>query len=76
MQNTLRHHVLFLEHRLQTLNDQLTSPQPLNVGHESLQSEIRVVQSALAHYQKAFDLEQLIVSSQSSTTPGTLHRMR
>jgi hypothetical protein len=77
MQNTLRHHILFLEHRLQGLRDQLTSPLPINIGCERLESEIRVVQRALGHYQQAFDLEQLIVSSSHpNISPGTVPRTR
>jgi hypothetical protein len=76
MQNTLRHHLLFLEHRLQALKDQLTIPLPLDDSHERLESEIRVVQRALTYYQEAFDLEQLIVSSHSSITSDARQRLR
>jgi hypothetical protein len=63
MQSTLQEHILRLELKIQTLCDQLTDPYRTNAERERFQAEIRVAELALAHYRKAYELEQ------SSTNP-------
>ena len=60
MQNTLHEHIMRLELNIQALSDQLTDPHLTTPERDQIESEIRIAELALAHYRKAYELEQTV----------------
>lgn len=60
MQSTLFQHFVFLEEKLLSLRDQVTDPSCTSADIDRIKAEIVVVESALAHYRAAIDLERTI----------------
>ena len=58
MDRTLHEHILYLEHRIQSLRDQLTESHRTAGERERVGAEIKVAELALAHYRAAYDLEK------------------
>ena len=68
MQRALGEHIRTLEQRLNTLSS-LVMQENRTHRRNQLESELRAVESALAHYRLAFDLESSI--SMTSIAGGT-----
>lgn len=58
MKNTLQEHVLGLEHKVQALLDQLTSPDHSAEERERIVEEMSAAELALAYYRKPYRIEQ------------------
>ncbi len=62
MKRTLKEHLDWLNGRLETLSSQLMEcPSREQANH--LQSEIRAIELAIAHYEAALKIEKRIISS-------------
>jgi hypothetical protein len=60
MQRTLYQHFVFLEERLLAMRDQVTDPSCTSADIDRITVEMEVVESALARYRAALDLERTI----------------
>jgi hypothetical protein len=66
MDRSLRTHVISLEQLVQELGDRVTEPQLQSHEIARIRHQIRVVELALAHYRKAYELEQRVLTSQDT----------
>jgi hypothetical protein len=57
MDKPLRQHIAELEKRVQQLSQDMMQNRKTRVQRNHLESELRVAQQALAHYQQAIKLE-------------------
>jgi hypothetical protein len=58
MQRTLREHINYLEEKIKTLQKELTNPDRSLVEKAELKVDLGIAERSLAHFQKAFALEQ------------------
>lgn len=58
MQENLHDHIIFIEEKIQTICDQLTHPNLTAHERERCEAELRVAETALAHYRLAFELKE------------------
>ena len=63
MDRSLRAHIISLELRVQELRDQLTDPQRPSREIAYIRRQVKAVELALAHYRKAYELEQGVLMS-------------
>ncbi|HZP04629.1 MAG TPA: hypothetical protein VFB43_07000 [Terracidiphilus sp.] len=71
MKRTLHDHIVYLEQTVQSLRDQLTRPTLTSTKLETVHTELKTAELALAHYRKAHELEQKIGGA--APTPSTPH---
>jgi hypothetical protein len=57
MDKLLRHHIVDLETRVQRLSQEIMQNRKTRTERNNLETELRVAQQALAHYQQAINLE-------------------
>jgi hypothetical protein len=57
MDQPLRHHIVELEKRVQQLSQEMMQNRKTRTERNRLETELRVAQQALAHYQQAIKLE-------------------
>lgn len=60
MQDKLHDHLIFLEEKIQAVSDQLTSPRLSAQERDRYETELRIAETALAHYRAAYDAEQIL----------------
>lgn len=58
MQDKLHDHILYLEEQIQTINNRMTSPRLTMSERGRCEAELRVAETALAHYRVAYEFEQ------------------
>ena len=58
MDKPLRHHIAELERRVQQLSQEMMQNRKSREERNRLETELRVAQQALAHYQQAVKLEE------------------
>ena len=58
MDKPLRHHIAELERRVQQLSQEMMQNRKSREERNRLETELRVAQQALAHYQQAIKLEE------------------
>ncbi len=58
MQRTLSEHISRLEERLALLNEELENPSRSAVERREIRIDIGIAERSLAHFKKAYELEQ------------------
>ena len=71
MDKPLRQHITELENRVQKLSQEMMQNRKTLSERNRLESELRVAQQALAHYQQAIKLEGQLPVQQRPTRPHT-----
>ena len=70
MENTLRSHLIFLNHRLQELTDLLTHPTTPS-ERANIEARVALAQQALDNYRRAYNIEASLRSEEEANTPRT-----
>ena len=65
MENTLRSHLIFLNHRLQELTDLLTRPTTPS-ERANIEARVALAQQALDNYRRAYDIEASLRSEEEA----------
>lgn len=58
MNENLHDHLIFLEEKIQAICDQLTNPRLTPPERDRCEAELRVAETALAHYRLIFELKE------------------
>lgn len=58
MQRTLSEHISYLEEKIESLRKQLAATGQTASEQNGIEIDLGIAERALAHFQKAFDLEQ------------------
>ena len=68
MEQQLHDHIILLEDQIQTISDRLTSPRLTGFERGRCEADLRIAETALAHFRAAYDFEQRNTSPVIRTT--------